>query len=134
MAWNSAETGQEAADLGYKVVLTPNERFYLDYSQFRQNDGHKYMDGLSTLNNVYKFDPFENIEKEDLILGVQANAWSEYINDFIDLQWKVFPRLCAFSEVAWSAPDVKDFHLFKEKLKSSHLDRLTKLGINYAHL
>lgn len=134
MAWNSAETGQEAANMGYKVILTPNQCFYLDYSQFKKNDGHKYMDGLSTLRNVYEFDPFDNIDKMELILGVQANAWSEFINDFIDLQWKVFPRLCAFSEVAWSANDEKDFDVFNEKLKNSHLDRLRKLGINYAHL
>jgi hexosaminidase len=35
------------------------------------------------------------------ILGVQANLWTEYILDFKQVQYMIFPRLLALSEVGW---------------------------------
>ena len=129
----SAEKGKKAANSGYKVVLAFSNLFYFDYSQFNSYDGHKYMGSISTLSDIYEFDPYNNIDNKESVLGFRANVWSEYIDNFIDLQWKVFPRLCAVSEVAWSRTEEKDFTLFSEKLESKHLDRLRELGIKYAH-
>lgn len=132
MAWNSAQTGAEAVALGYSVVLTPNECFYFDHCQFNKPDGYTYIGGLATLENVYNFDPNSRVKNPDLIIGVQANCWTERIFDFKDCQWKVFPRLCALSEVGWSRPESKNFEAFYKGLNEVHLKRLDEMNINYA--
>lgn len=38
------------------------------------------------------------------------------MTEFADLQWKVFPRLWAFSEVAWTDPEKRLFS-FLAKIK-----------------
>lgn len=133
MAWNSSKTGQEAANMGYSVVLTPNECFYFDHCQFLKDDHHIYIGGMAKLNDVYTFDPYKNIEKPELIIGVQANTWTERMPDFVDVQWKIFPRLCALSEVGWTKPELKDFSDFEKRLNNAHLKRLQNLDIKYAH-
>ncbi|KAK8876643.1 hypothetical protein M9Y10_006861 [Tritrichomonas musculus] len=133
MAWNSAQTGAEAVALGYHVVLTPNECFYFDHCQFAKNDNYTYIGGMATLENVYNFDPVSRVSDRNLIIGVQANCWSERIFGFEDCQWKVFPRLCALSEVGWTKPDQKNFTSFDEGLNKVHFKRLQLMHINYAH-
>lgn len=136
MIWTSAGAGIDATEMGHPIVLTPNECFYFDHQQFSEYDGkepYSYFPGpLSTLKNDFEFNPFEVITNRDLILGVQACAWAEMMFDFVNVQWKVFPRICALSEVAWTKQELRDFDDFNKRLSSAHLKRLKELNIKFA--
>lgn len=136
MVWRMALIGEVATGLCHQVIFAPNEYLYFDHQQFHSHDGdepYSYFSGpCSTINNVYSYNPMEGIEKKDLILGVQACAWAEKMFDFKNVQWKVFPRICALSEVAWTKQELRFIADFSKRLEDAHLRRLEKLNINYA--
>eukprot|EP01085_Mycamoeba_gemmipara_P004771 Mycagemm_TRINITY_DN7970_c0_g1::TRINITY_DN7970_c0_g1_i2::g.4771::m.4771 type:complete len:100 gc:universal TRINITY_DN7970_c0_g1_i2:86-385(+) len=52
------------------------------------------------------------------ILGVQANLWTETVENTNRLDYLVFPRMTAIAEVAWnSASNRTDFEDFMQRLK-----------------
>ncbi|OHT16206.1 N-acetyl-beta-hexosaminidase [Tritrichomonas foetus] len=133
MAWNSAKTGKIAADKGYHVVMTPMECFYFDHKQFSNNDPYEYIGGMSPIDVVYAFNPTSQIDSKEKILGCQANCWTERMYSYRDIEWHVYPRICALCEVAWSPNEQKNFEQFSQRLEKVHLKRLEFLEINYAH-
>ena len=137
MIWRDASFGIGATQYGYPIVMTPNDYLYFDHCQFRDqfeyDDPYSYFPGCcSTLADVYFFNPLSLIENKDLVLGVQACAWAEVMFDFENVQWKVFPRMCAFAEMAWTKQDLKHLDDFAKRLNKIHLKRLEKLHIKYA--
>jgi hexosaminidase len=68
-------------------------------------------------------------DKQHYIKGAQANLWTEYIPSMEHLDYMIFPRILALSEVVWSGPE-KDWEHFKSRL-SRHYAILQKLNINY---
>jgi hexosaminidase len=49
------------------------------------------------------------------------------------VEYMVFPRMLALSEVVWSPRETRDFGGFVERL-SWHFDRFEALGVNYRPL
>ncbi len=136
MSWRGMKGGQAAAAEGHDVVMTPTEFCYFDKRQFSGNDGYEYIGGMLPLKKVYEFEPAQGIPayRESHVLGGQANLWSEYIwGGQKDLDWKLFPRLCALSETLWSPAGRRDFTAFSSRM-GTHYDRLVRLGINAAPL
>jgi len=135
MSWRGMKGGLAAAEEGHDVVMTPTDSCYFDYRQFSGNDGYEYIGGLLPLKKVYAFDPAKGIPayREGLVLGGQANLWSEYIWGQKDLEWKAFPRLCALAEAVWSPAAKRDFDAFSKRMETHH-DRLIRMGINAAPL
>ena len=136
MSWRGMKGGQAAAAEGHDVVMTPTDFCYFDKRQFSGNDGYEYIGGMLTLKKVYEFEPAQGIPayRESHVLGGQANLWSEYIwGGQKDLDWKIFPRLCALSETLWSPARTRDFTAFSSRM-DTHYDRLVRLGINAAPL
>jgi len=64
------------------------------------------------------------------VLGAQGNVWTEYIGTEDQVEYMVFPRMFALSEVVWTDPEPRDFHDFARRLPW-HLDRLDAQGIRY---
>lgn len=127
---------QRTLDEGYATVLCPRKPLYFD---FVQHDSHKVgriWDGFCPLEDVYSFpDPwFESIgvskDKQKLIKGMQANAWSELLHTKQRVDFMTFPRICALAESAWSYPDVKDFSQFEKRLNDAYA-LFDKMGIYY---
>jgi hexosaminidase len=52
-----------------------------------------------------------------LVLGGQANVWTEYITDEKQLHHQIMPRLAAMAEALWSKN--KNFAEFKERINTS---------------
>ena len=46
------------------------------------------------------------------MVGVQANLWAEYIPTKEHMEYMIYPRILALSEVAWSAVENKDYDDF----------------------
>ena len=53
------------------------------------------------------------------VLGAQANMWSEYLRTPADVEFKLFPRLFALAEVAWSPAESRDWMSFTRRLPAA---------------
>jgi hexosaminidase len=65
------------------------------------------------------------------VLGAQVQLWTEYIVSVPRLDYMAFPRLSAFSEVAWGTSG--DLGGFRKRLVD-HLARLDAMGVAYRPL
>ena len=133
MSWRGEEGGIAAANMGHYVVMTPSNWCYFDYYQSDPKGEPLAIGGLTTLEEVYEYDPMpEKIDpdKRHLILGVQANVWTEYISTTEYAEYMIFPRLCAMAEVQWCDPGDKNYDDFMKRM-IPHYARLSASGINY---
>ena len=88
--------------------------------------------GLCTLTNVYGFEPVPATVTgvyTNYILGAEGPCWSEWIPSLLNLEFRVYPRLSAISEVNWTAPALKNWNSFTNRLVTQQL-RLARMGVN----
>lgn len=134
MSWRGEAGGIAAAQEKHFVVMSPGSHMYLDHYQGDPRFEPLQIHGFTTLEKLYSYNPTpdELTEEEGkYIMGAQANVWSEYLPDSEKIEYVVFPRLAAHSEVVWSPIERKDWSIFKTKIPSQ-LQRYTYRGINYA--
>jgi hexosaminidase len=124
-AWLSTE----AMAAGHEIVLCPEENVYLDHRQSDHPDEPIPVGYLRTLEDVYTYVP----TTAQQVLGVQAQVWSEHLDNPRRVDYAAFPRLAAFAEVAWSQKD-RDYEEFENRLVRHHLPRLDALGVEYRPL
>jgi len=119
---------------GYETVLCPRLPFYFDFVQdSTHNYGRKVNNKLyNSLESVYSFSVDNYVkgsENKKLILGVQADLWSETIQSDQRLDYLTFPRITALAEAAWSKND-KDFQGFMQRLKK-HIPLFQQASLYY---
>ena len=142
MNWRTADghgAGHElmgaakAAAAGHDMVMTPTEYCYLDYAQGLAEDPYQYIGGAVTLEKSYALDPCAGVPEEARkhIIGGQGNNWSEYTWNRYDLEWKMWPRMCALAEVFWLGEKKPGYGDFKWRMET-HRKRLLKAGVNAA--
>ena len=135
MPWKkNTVAGSVAARQKHDVIMCPATNCYFNYYQVKDitNEPPGYP-GFLPLEKVYSFEPVPaDLSKEDshYIIGAQACVWSEYISTTSNLEYTIFPRICAMSEVIWSPAEKKDFSGFKERLETE-FQRLKLYKINY---
>ena len=133
MSWRGMEGGIEAAREGHDVIMTPTSHCYFDYYQADPEQEPLAIRGLTPLEKVYSFEPVpEMLSAEDAehILGAQGNVWTEYMATTDYVEYMVFPRMLALSEVVWSPADLRNWEDFVQRLPD-HLRHLDALGVNY---
>ncbi|WP_263602785.1 family 20 glycosylhydrolase [Chryseobacterium sp. PET-29] len=134
MSWTGIKGGVEAAKTGHFAVMTPGSYCYFDHYQGDPATEPNAFGGFTPLDKVYSYNPIPeelNAEQSKYILGVQANLWTEYILDFKQVQYMIFPRLFALSEVGWGTADPKNYKEFEGRV-INEFKVLDKMGINYA--
>jgi len=57
--------------------------------------------------------------QSNLVLGIQANLWTETVGSEKRLDYMIFPRIAALSEAAWTDKALKDECSFNERLKTN---------------
>lgn len=107
---------------GGQVVLSKHKYFYFDmpYAQY-------------PLQTTYSFQPyFDGIKPchKDSVLGVEGTVWTEWIATPEKLNFQLYPRMEALSEVAWNQNE-KNWKEFKARL-DEFKPILTACGIGYA--
>ncbi len=135
MAWRSVDKGIAAAQAGHDVVMCPMSHCYFDHYQAK-GDEPKAIGGFTPLEKVYHFEPVpEDLPSELIrhIVGAQGNVWTEYMQTESHVEYMVFPRLCALSEVLWSQRDARSFPDFFARL-TTHLYLLKAFGVNYRQI
>jgi hexosaminidase len=133
MSWRGEEGGIEAAKQNHDVVMTPGSHCYLDHSQSKNEDSIT-IGGYLPIETVYNYEPVPavlNAAQATHILGAQGNVWTEYMNNSAKVEYMIFPRMIALSEVLWSPKDKKNWNDFEKRLPAL-LERLEKNGINYS--
>ncbi len=111
---------KHAAEKGNKLIMTPGEYCYFD----AQQDAH-------SLQKVYGFNPTGfglNANEQKYVLGGQANLWTEYIPSEQRLEYMLFPRMLAMSEVLWGHQ--QNFETFSRKM-DQQFTVLDAMHINY---
>jgi hexosaminidase len=135
MSWRGVDGAIQAAKEKHHVIMTPTSHSYFDYYQSDNDNEPLAIGGFLPLEKVYKFNPIPkelNDSEAKYILGAQGNLWTEYIPNEKQVEYMVFPRMIAMSEVVWSQPDIKNYENFVSRLEHFH-QRLDALNINYAN-
>ena len=136
MCWRPWGAGARAANRGYEIVRCPTSHCYFDYGQGLSEDPF-IPGGGTTLGKVYSFDPLEGVDEaaRGKVIGGQCCNWGERTIGLYDLEWKLWPRALALSEVLWTYPDPKkrDFAEFAVRA-AAHRKRLIRAHVNCAPL
>lgn len=135
MNWRETSGVKAATRRGFQTVIATSEHTYFDYYQGSPAEEPLAIGGRTTLEDVYTADlvPKKLSEAQQaLVLGVQAQLWTEYMPSAEQVQYMAFPRLCALAERAWGSPE-QSFEQFEERLRA-HLPRLDAFGLRYRPL
>jgi hexosaminidase len=111
----------KAAQNGNKVIMTPGSPLYFD------NPADK-----NSIYNVYHFNPIPaglTPEQAKLIIGAQANTWSENIPSEKRADYMTMPRMTALAEMLWTNNN-NDYETFNERL-INQFARMDAMHINY---
>ena len=100
-------TIKKSREQGLKLICSPGEHCYLDYSY-----------GQTSLKRSYDLDPGYGLPEKDQkhIIGLEATMWGEHIPDIDRAFYMAYPRALALSEAGWSPMDVRGWDRFKKKL------------------
>jgi hexosaminidase len=118
MSWRGEKGGIEAAKQHHDVIMTPESPLYLNHSQ-SQNEDSVTQGAYNPIENVYAYDPVPKeltAEEAKYILGAQGNMWSEYLGNVPKVEYMLFPRLSALSEVVWTSKENKNWDDFQKRL------------------
>jgi len=132
MSWRGEQGGIEAAKQKHNVIMTPGGWCYFDHSQTQKEDSVT-IGGFTSLEKVYSYDPVPkelNNENKKYVLGAQANVWTEYIGSISKLEYMIFPRMSALSEVLWTPSEQKNEADFKRRIETQKI-RYNMWGVNY---
>jgi hexosaminidase len=135
MSWRGTTGAIAAARQQHQVVMTPTSHCYFDYYQSESDKEPLAIGGFLPLEKVYHFDPIpQELTREEAqyVLGAQGNIWTEYMPTAEQVEYMVFPRMLAMSEVVWSDPERKDYNDFVRRVEHFH-ERMEALDINYAN-
>lgn len=133
MSWRGTEGGIAAAKHGNYAVMTPGDYCYFDHCQSKNSMEPLCIGGFLPLQKVYEYNPVPaelTSEQSQFILGAQANVWTEYLSTTEQIEYMVFPRMIALSEVVWSQKEKKDWWDFVGRLQY-HFALMEFRKINY---
>lgn len=136
MSWRGTQGGVEAALQKHDVIMTPgSDGMYLDWNQ-----GDSKIEPVTIpstpkyLATTYNYNPVPDTIKTlglaHHILGVQCNNWSEYMYTNAKMEYMMYPRAVALSEIAWSPLSKKNFEDFCRRLDANSI-RLDEHHITY---
>jgi hexosaminidase len=150
MDWGTGTSSYavQVAEAGLPVVMTPDSNLYINYCETYGNPPYSFSapfgepyfivggtPSYSSVTNVYNFEPVPSSltgPSTNNIIGAQCNLWTEYVPSPENVEFKLFPRVCALAELTWSPKASKNFTNFQARLVP-HEQRLSALGINYNH-
>jgi hexosaminidase len=135
-----AATAREAVAKGMKVVMAPANRTYLDMKYVAGPAGDVPPTlGLSwatptgsDVDQFYSWDPSSYVTgvTDEHVIGIEGAMWSETVRDLGEIEYLVFPRLIALSEVGWTPQAARDHADFLPRLAAQG-HRLTVVGTNF---
>ncbi|MFI5128841.1 MAG: family 20 glycosylhydrolase [Chitinophagales bacterium] len=120
MSWRGEEGGIAAAKQNHDVVMTPGGWVYFDHSQ-TQNEDSVTIGGYTSIEKTYSYEPVPavlNAQEAKHVLGAQGNVWTEYMENTRKVEYMIFPRMSALSEVLWSPKAKRNWQDFEKRLQT----------------
>ena len=121
---------------GHRVIISPTNYLYFDYPNHVGEPGAPWEgndNGANSLELIHQWEPVPetfSLEEESLVLGLQANLWTEFIETNAYYEYMIFPRLSALAEIAWSPKGEKDLGDFIRRIHVQS-QRYDAMGLNY---
>ena len=134
MSWRGTEGGIAAAKQKHYVVMTPGSHCYFDYYQGHPKNEPLAIGGYLPVEKVYSFNPIPkelSTDEAQYILGAQANVWTEYIEKPQNVEYMIFPRMLALSEVLWGTSNSEKYTDFQNRM-IQQFAVLDQKGIQYS--
>jgi len=106
-AWRSMDGAVTAVRLGHDAIASPLSHCYLDYD-------------INTidLEHIYSFKPEQHASRgKGNILGGEVNCWTEHMRTEGRVNYMVFPRLLAMSEVLWTVGPRDRYYEFLKRVQ-----------------
>lgn len=119
---NGLKAQKAALERGIPVVMCPQHGCYLDWGYA----------GNST-RKVYEWDPVTSQvtpEQEALVKGGQGALWTERVATQDRVEWMLYPRLAALSEVFWTNASKRNWDDFYRRITDFY-PAMRKMGINF---
>ena len=132
MSWLGEEGGIKAAQQHHEVVMSPHQKYYLDYWQADPYSEPLAMSGPTTLRTMYEYEPVPEVltdEEARYIIGVEGCVWTEYMPTPERVEYMAWPRMCAIAETGWTQSN-KDWDGFTRRLEK-HFNRLDGMDVDY---
>ena len=133
MSWRGEQGGIEAAKQKHNVIMTPGSHVYFDHAQSRNEDSVT-IGSFLPLEKVYSYEPIPaalTAAEAKYVLGAQANMWTEYMKNTRKVEYMLFPRLAALSEVLWTPKEKKNWTDFETRM-TTQFKRYDQWGVNYS--
>ena len=134
MAWVGADgAALDAAKRGMHTILSPQIPYYINRRQSTlptepRSQGH----GTETVEVVYNYAPMNNVPDNlaGKYMGVQANFWTEWVEEANVVQYLMFPRLAAVAEAGWTPQPLRKYPDFLKRLQAEP-DFYEFMGVDY---
>lgn len=137
-AWRSEDELRKAVKNGRHVVNANIKCLYLDHYQGPPHSEPRAIGtAVNSLEDVYAFELVpSSVAEHDrhLVLGAQAQLWSEYLPTWTQVEYMAFPRALALAERLWTPKEsVSEFVEFRRRLQM-RLPDLERRGVEYRPL
>lgn len=135
MSWRGEQGGIAAANMDHEAIMTPGSNgMYIDQFQGDPKIEPVSIGGYDLIEKVYSYNPVPDTlaktNRGHFIKGVQCNVWSEYMYNTDIMEYRIYPRILALSEIGWTSLDKKDYKDFIRRVENAYV-RLDGHNINY---
>lgn len=130
-SWRGEQGGINAAKLHHKVIMSPSGYLYLPHPQMLKEDSIT-AGGYLPIKKVYNYDPVGKMDSatQHYVIGAESCLWTEYMKTPAKVEYMLFPRMAAVSEVLWTSQHLKDYASFLLRL-NDQINRYKFWDINY---
>ena len=115
VAWQKPEVIRHLVGMGYEVIASPGQAYYLDMAQASGwNEPGGSWAGTVTPRDSYEYEAVAGLTAAEAsrVKGVQACIWSEHLTTPAHFNHMVFPRLPGVAEAGWTRPENKSWERF----------------------
>lgn len=115
-----------------KFIVSPDSHTYFDMTYSR-----------TPLKKTYNYNVAKSgIVDEKNVMGIEFETWTEWITDESSMQFAVYPRIFAVSEIAWTNDEKRDYKDFYKRLdffksymksKNTNYSRIEKKKLRVAN-
>lgn len=126
--WNDKYDIQPALDKGHQIILSPCSYTYFDHGNYKgQPNTYDWCRKEAVpLERAYQLNP----QSFTQVVGVESAMWSELVHTDADADNRLWPRLLATAELAWSQEEHRNYDEFLLRVNQLK-PMLTRLNIQY---
>lgn len=134
MSWRGTKGGIKAASAGHDVIMAPMvEGMYLGDGQGTHEVEPATSGRVALMEQLYHYEPIPSTleaSKQKHILGTEVCLWTEWATSPTLIEYMLYPRAIASSEINWSQKNKRNLTDFLRRLENVQV-RLDLKGTHY---